>query len=171
MLSAVLALGVLQSRVGIAGLVAKQQLPGVVHPLCCATACAGGAVMACLMRPPDVVAAADHATAAGKKVWASWLGPNEISHQVGLGQGQRAGADDAGSSHSLVNGQANISRRTRKDSCLALLSEGCLGCHTESAAQPGACLDSGLPVGHVMQFAAAGVIACCSALLTTGVCW
>jgi hypothetical protein len=43
---------------------------------------AGGAVMACLLRPPDVVEAASHATGAGKTLWKSWLGPNELSYQV-----------------------------------------------------------------------------------------
>ncbi|WIA21882.1 hypothetical protein OEZ85_004256 [Tetradesmus obliquus] len=43
---------------------------------------AGGAVMACLMRPPDAVEAASHTAAAGQQLWQSWLGPNELCNKT-----------------------------------------------------------------------------------------
>jgi hypothetical protein len=43
----------------------------------------GGAVAACLVRPPPEVEAADFNTAAGKEVWVSWLGPNTMKVIVG----------------------------------------------------------------------------------------
>eukprot|EP00775_Hariotina_reticulata_P008499 gene8499-8681_t len=104
---------------------------------------AGGAVLACLMRPPDAVAAADPSTPAGGALWQRWLGPNEVMSLATSGFGD---SDIDIFFYGLDRQQATLKLRTlleqlhysrRQDSCsLAVRSEHAVTLVVEASHAP-----------------------------------